>query len=495
MKVKRHSDLQRLGRRRWKSVCRIVAAALALLLAGTLAAADTARLPDVTEAMTDAAYWAEKAEQPDSVLADAEEIEALNAGFLACEDCRMTNLRGFCPGYDGIAFQRELLKNAMKTLSDYLDPGYFNAEAQPTPYGDMAAILETIDGAETSDSQRVRYGVCVTLANVRAVPSDLLITDGAGDNDFDVLQMSYLRVGEPVIIRAQTADGAWFYCDSACVSGWSPARNIAVCANRREWLNAWQFPAEEALVVTEGKLYLDDSNVNAAASRRMLTMGTVLRRVRDEDFDPAVTNRAAYQNYPVYLPARDEDGGYTVTQALIPQHSGVSEGFLPLTARNMLEVAFSMLGDAYGWGGMLAVPDCSLYVRNVYKCFGLELPRNTTWQSAMPALKYDMSQMEPAQKAALLDGLPPCPILFFRGHEMLYLGEAGGKHYVISTVSSMMTPDGESRLRVRSVVINTLEGTRRGNGNTWLEDMDLAVVPYLPQAEEEAGEAAEALAG
>ena len=459
-----------------------------LLVFSTLAisaAAQVQHLPDVRDEMTRADYWAALADQPDAVLADGDTIEALNATFLETPECMMIDLTRFFPSYDGEAFKRSLLKMAMQDFSTYLDAGYYNADALSVPFADMDAVLESIDGAETSPSQRVRYGICVTHANVRAVPTDMIVTDAPGDNDFDVLQMSSLRVNEPVLVKAENADGSWYYCDSICVSGWVSAADIAICANRGEWRNAWQIPNDEALAVTEGKIWLDASNVNAAASQRLLTMGTVLRRVSDEDFDASVTNRAVYHNHAVYLPVRRDDGSYGTTMALIPQHSSVSEGYLPLTQRNVLEVAFSMLGDAYGWGGMLAVPDCSQYVRNVYKCFGLELPRNTTWQSAMPAEKYDLSEMDEAEKAALLDGLPAGAILFFRGHEMLYLGAADGKHYVVSSLSSMMTPDGESRLRVRGVVVNTLEGALRANGNTWLKDLNLALIPWLPLAEDE----------
>ena len=58
---------------------------LALLLASLAATAETALLPGVTAGMTDPAYWAEKADKPDAVLADASGIEALNAAFLAEE--------------------------------------------------------------------------------------------------------------------------------------------------------------------------------------------------------------------------------------------------------------------------------------------------------------------------------------------------------------------------------------------------------------------------
>ncbi len=466
-----------------KSLFSAILSLIMLLSAGGAAWADVVSLPHVSPEMTHADYW--KTEGTDALLADRETISAINAAALSCKDCMMLDLLKEASGYDGGSFQRRLLSQTMQELAKFLNAGYYDSDGESILYADMAAILEAIDGAETSREQEIRYGICVAMTDMRVAPTAALITDEAGDNDFDLLQMHSLKVNEPVLIRAETAGGMWLYCDSVSVSGWVQSENIAVCRDREQWLSAWKIPEEELLVVTQGKIYLDESNVNAAASQRMLTMGTCLRRVGTDAFDAAVTNRAAYQNHAVYLPVREADGSYGTTIALIPQHCSVSEGWLPLTQANILDVAFSMLGDAYGWGGMLSVPDCSLYVRNVYKCFGLELPRNTTWQSAMPAQKYPLSDLDAAEKAALLDTLPCGTILFFNGHEMLYLGTAQGMHYVLSTVSSMMAPDGDDLLRVRSVVINTLEDTRRRNGRTWLTDLNMAVIPYQASTGEE----------
>ena len=456
----------------------------ALLLAALPACAETALLPEVAVEMTEPDFWAKKAGRPDAVLAELPDIEALNAAFLAEEACYMTDLAQDYEPYDGASYRGERVKQAMSALSEYMASGFFRADGEQVRFSDVEEVLKSIDDGDAPENQEARYGICVTLADVRAVPTDLLITDMVGDNDYDTLQYSYVRVNEPVVIRAQTADGSWYYCDTWCVCGWIRADHIAVCKDRQEWLSAWQIPQEELLVVTEGKLFLDSSNVNAASSQRMLTMGTTLRRVKEEDFDPTVTNRAVYHNTAAWLPVRDEEGRYATTIALIPQHCGVSMGYLPLTTQNIMDVAFSMLGDAYGWGGMLAVPDCSQYIRNIYKCFGLEIPRNTTWQSAMPALKAELGELDPEEKAKVLDDLPAGTILFFRGHEMMYLGEVEGLHYVISSVGSIMAPGGDTTQRIRGVIINTLEQTVRGNGNTWLEDLNAAVQPWLPAADE-----------
>ena len=68
---------------------------------------------------------------------------------------------------------------------------------------------------------------------------------------------------------------------------------------------------------------------------------------------------------------------------------------------------------------------------------------------------------------------------------MMYLGEVDGLHYVISSTGSIMQPGGTTVQRIRGVIINTLEETIRGNGNSWLGDLNVAAVPWLPEAAEE----------
>ena len=471
----------------------IIVLELAFLLMSLTATAEMALLPEVTFEMTNPAYWAGKSDMPDSILTDASTIEALNSAFLSEEACHMKNLLQSYAPYDGAAYRGERVQQAMSALSRFMSGSYYRADGVPVRFSDVKAVLESIDEAEVSDHEQARYGICVELANVRAVPTELLITDAVGDYDFDTLQYSYVRVNEPVVIRAQTADGSWYYCETWCVGGWIKAEHIAICKDREEWLAAWQIPEEELLVVTEGRIHLDASNANSASSQRMLTMGTTLRLVRDEDFDSTITNRAVYHNTAVWLPVRDEEGRYMTTIALIPQHCSVNRGYLPLTTENILKVAFTTLGDAYGWGGMLAEPDCSLYMRNVYKCFGLELPRNTTWQSAMPAFKTDLSDMKAQAKAKVLDSLSAGTILFLKGHEMMYLGEVNGFHYVISTMGSIMNSGVGATERIRSVAINTLEESMRTNGATWLESLTLAIQPWLPAATEKIDDHRDAL--
>ena len=155
----------------------------------------------------------------------------------------------------------------------------------------------------------------------------------------------------------------------------------------------------------------------------------------------------------------------------------MSVGYLPYTEANVITRAFRSLGNRYGWGGMMNSQDCSSFVREVYKCFGFELPRNTTWQSAIPAEVTDMSAMTVQQKKDLLDTLPPGAILIFPGHEMLYIGKDNGLYYTVSDVSSLVSPADPSGgiIRPRGVILNDLS-TLRANGTTWLDNLSHALV-------------------
>ncbi|MBR4869827.1 MAG: S-layer homology domain-containing protein, partial [Oscillospiraceae bacterium] len=93
--------------------------------------------------------------------------------------------------------------------------------------------------------------------------------------------------------------------------------------------------------------------------------------------------------------------------------------------------------------------------------------------------KIDMANMPVDEKLQILDKLPLGASLCFSGHEMMYLGKVNGKHYVISTVSSIMSPETGKRLRTRDVMINTLD-VKRANGQTWLEALNMAFMPCYP---------------
>ncbi len=432
-------------------------------------------LPDVNAQMSDASFWCAPLQEPDKLLADPYSIARLNTAILQEKSCQMTDLKTVSPSFDRERFLTGMSDSAASELTGFMKGGYYDMTGAPVTEALILPILQNIQGMQVSGY--VRYGICTSRADMRLYPTIQVVTDEPGDNDYDCFQMTGLIVNEPVIVKAVSADGLYYYCISEVGGGWVFAGSIAICKSREEWLSAWDFPADRSLVVTTGKFTLERSNTNPDVSGLLVTMGTVLKKATDAEASLMITNRSSYSNYAVWVPIRKEDGSYEKKLALIPENRGVHEGYLPLTTRNILETAFNVLGDTYGIGSMLDSTDCSGYIRYVYRCFGLRLPMNTTRQAAMPVAKLSVEGAPDELKKQVLDAMPPGAALFFKGHAMLYLGHVGDKYYVVSSVSSIKDFAADGRLRVRGVVINTLD-TKRMNGHTWLQDVHTVLLPY-----------------
>lgn len=437
-----------------------------------------ASMPGVTSEMSVPSFWSDLQRDPSALLMTPEEIAAQNAANIAEPGTNMTDLKNLPDTIDGIA-QREALQKSGKADADYYLGWTFQTDGKAADQNFYNRMIRNMADPRASKEQPLRYGIVVNRTTLHTFPSDAQILDDPADPEFDYQHLTGVRVNEPVVIYGTSADGNFYLVKSISCPGWVAKEDVAVCADKEEWLGAWDFAPEDTLVVW-GTYTTALSLVAPEVSRRLLTQGTTLQRVELEDRNALVNNRAAYNNHVVYLPVRNDDGSYAKKLCLIAEHAEVSVGWLPMTQENISKAALAVLGDAYGWGGMMLTDDCSGYVRNIYKCFGLELARNTNWQQAMPLFQLNLTGLSDEMKAAAIQELPLGATLFFSGHEMLYLGCVDGKLYVVSAVSSIMNPDVEGkRQRARDVMINTLD-VKRANGNTWLQSLTGADVPYYP---------------
>ena len=459
--------------RRKTPIITIASFIMASFIAQQVCASGISYLPDVTEKMSEPSYWTEN----DDLLMTYKEIEELNALTISSKGTNMYDLKNQPETTDGIALNERIKNSSLADASYYLGWTYLGNE-KLAEQADYDILIENTQNPNPLKEQPVKYAVAVRRTELRAFPSDIPIWDDPTDKECDYQYLTSIRVNEPLVITSVSSDGNYYLAKSISCSGWVAAADVALCADKDEWLSAWDFPSEKTLVVYDDKVYTEMSLSGAQTSNLLLTMGTALELADIENPNILIDNRAAYQNYAVWVPIRNEDGSYAKKLTLIPEHADVSAGYLPLTEKNIAKVAFGALGNTYGWGGALLSDDCSGYIRNVYKCFGMELARNTTWQSSMPMAKVNMTDMCREERLTVLDALPFGSILFFNGHEMLYLGKENGKYYVISATGNILEPkEGLNRQRIRSTIINTLD-TRRANGVTWLDSLTVVNVPY-----------------
>ena len=441
-------------------------------------------MPGVTEEMADPAFWFDRTGDPDKLLATPEEIARINVAAEAAEGVNRVDLRNLPETYDGVARNKAQEKASADDVKYYLG-WVWDQNGKKLEQEDFDLITANSIDPDATEDMPVRYGIAVNRTELLTFPWDGQILDDPADTDFDYQPLVGVRVNEPVAIYATSADGKYFRVTTSCCPGWVRAEDIAICKDKEEWLSAWDLPAEKRLVFWGDKMYTDYSRSASQTVCRLISMGTVLERIDDTDPDALVINRLPLHNYAVYLPVRNEDGSYGKTPALINARERVSEDYLPLTARNLAKVALASLGDAYGWGGGLNNEDCTSLNHSVFCCFGLDLPRNGTWQWPLDFAKAEIANYTLEERETLLDALPMGTLLNFPGHQMMYLGKTAGSYYVVSTVSSIMSPWSGKRQRTRDVQINTLD-IRRANGRTWMQALNKVVIPWLYLNEGEA---------
>ena len=431
-------------------------------------------LPDVTSEMSSPSFWTDETD----ILMTYDEIEKLNGETIATKGTSMYDLKAQPEVIDGILLNEAILKSSQADAKYYLGWTYLESEEKATEE-DYNKIIGNTQNSDAKKEQKVLYGIATRRTELRTFPDSVAIWDDPADSDLDYQYLASVRVNEPVVITSKSKDGKYYLAKSICCSGWILADSVAICKDKNEWISAWDFGKDDALIVWGDKVFCETSVVGANTSDLMLTMGTVLELAKDIDPNNLIDNRSAYNNFVVWVPVRNDDGTYSKKLTLISEHKKVHEGFMPLTKANISKVVFSALGNTYGWGGGLNSDDCSGYMRNVYKCFGMELARNTTWQASMPMAKVDMQYMPREERIRFLDALPFGTILYFNGHEMMYLGSRNGKYYVISAVGTIMQPENpKERQRIRSTIVNTLD-VKRANGNTWFDELTVALVPYF----------------
>ena len=461
-----------------KIVSFIIAAAMALSVPGVVNA-EVPYMGDVTEEMTQASYWYSKTETPDDVLADINEIQTINNDIVEGSGTGVGDLRTVADYVDGealnISLREASISNAIYFLS--MAPTMYTDGGAVLTFDSFEEVINNTQNPNASPRQQALFAVVTTQTTLKAFPTEMMILDEQTDYNFDYLYLTRLSINEPLVIRSVSADGKYYYGVTSHSRGWVNVEDVAICKDRSEWLEAWDIEPEKVLVVYGDRVVTEETRVWPEVSKRVLTMGTTLRLADRSEWTNLISNRAPYYNHVVWMPVRNDDGSYRKSLCLISMHTKTSEGYLPLTYKNIVGVAFNTLGNSYGWGGMLGSNDCSGYIRDVYRCFGFNLGRNTTNQANQPVKKYDVSGFTREEKEILLKNLPIGSVLIWDGHEVLYLGEDEGKFYVINSVSSAVRDDGYGT-RVRSVIINSVDITRP-NGNTWLDTFTTMEIPYI----------------
>lgn len=430
--------------------------------------------------MSNPSYWLRRTGGDNKVQLNAGEIRALNRRIRAQKSSQMYDLEKEPATVNQMKLNKALRKDAQKKKKEFLGKVFYTESGKRLPGNFFDSAISNTQNPNPSAKAPVRYGIAVNVAPIKQFPMEERTLDGPGQYNLDNSGSAVARVNDPVLIYSTSRDGKYYYAETYDYRGWMPIENVAVCRDRSEWEAAWNMPQKEMLVVTTDRIHLESSLTDPAASEKVLTVGTRLRLVKHVGRAENFGTRGGYNNYVVYLPVRHADGSYAREKTLVSESESVSIGYLPLTKKSILTVAFTMLGNTYGYCSDLYSEDCSGLVQGVYRCFGLFLPRNTFTQTPLKCVRrYDLTKASEREKKKVLNKLPVGSTIYFsQGHTGIYLGKVGGKHYVINSSNNGRFKGQHESMLTNEVMIEAIEDVRNHSNQTWFKALTYALVPY-----------------
>ncbi len=414
------------------------------------------RLHDgVSPEMTSPYFWIANNPDAERVILDAEGIQAFNSANvqeITTESGNKVSVLGIAETLSG-SFVKELINCAYDfgTVPVYKDgvqtgSSYWNA------------MKNSLNTANVPDTVAVKYGYSVNYTTMRSYPSWDYFYEKSNP-DFDKNLRTDLLPYQPVAVLHESIDGQWLYILFGTCGGWVEKENVAYCQTRADWEQ--RMTPDDFLVVTAKEIRTDTDINCPAVSDKFLPMGTVLPLANGVK---TVRGRTAYGCYTVKVPARDKNGMIYDEYMFLPYSRDVSCGYLPMTYENAMLQAFKYHGSIYGMGGAFNSVDCSGYVRNIFLCFGIELPRAAVLQSRLNSVDItDMGSMNSRQKARQLAQQGGITLIYMKGHIMLYLGTVNGEPYAISSIYGVGSKTTGVEL-VASVAISDMDKSYKSDG-------------------------------
>jgi len=409
-------------------------------------------LPHVKVKMHTPGYWISKIDNPDKVIMSAEEIEKFNE-----TNRKRGRILEKVIQLDNTMSGKRLSKNILNSIKCIQERKWYTTDNMRVDSLFFETIFRNIALNKIPDKINVKFGLTLGRTNLRVLPTDEIIMSMKNNRSFDRFQDSAIDVGQPLALLWETRDKKWAYVKTEITSGWIHAEDIATSNNKEDI--AEYSEAQEFVVVTGDKIdiFSDSKCKNFLDSAQM---GTRF---------PLMSSKKGY--FTITFPVANKRNKLSFRKAYIPTYEDVYTGYVPYTKRNAINQAFKLLHAPYGWGGMKGERDCSRFIMDIFACFGIRMPRNSSKQARIgrEIARFDRSGL---QEADVLKKLPSgISILYMPGHIMLYLGKDNGNYYVIHDTWAYTEGRWSSRVKkhIGRVVVSDLSLGKYGKTGSLLE--------------------------
>ncbi len=276
---------------------------------------------------------------------------------------------------------------------------------------DTETILENCNLDQVEDQENIQKGIIVKRANLKSFPTYIHFYNKQSIENFDSIQETELHVNTPILILHESKDQEWNFVISPFYVGWVEKENIVPVTEEDYtfFINNKSFG-----IITEASLEIENTVLDMSV--KLPYLGVV------------------EEGYQFLLPQKNEDG-ILISKLITIAKDKAHIGYLPYTKRNIYIQAFKYEGVNYSWSGMNQGVDCSSYVSNIYRSFGIFFPRNTSSQNKSVGKIISLEDQTPSQKLETIKNNNPA-LLYQSGHVMLYLGMKDHKHYMIHASGS-----------------------------------------------------------
>ncbi|WP_367363266.1 C40 family peptidase, partial [Mesotoga sp.] len=161
-------------------------------------------------------------------------------------------------------------------------------------------------------------------------------------------------------------------------------------------------------------------------------------------------------------------GSLGFRKGLVRMSEDVRIGNLKLTGREILNQAFKMLGERYGWGGLYNRRDCSRFVQDIFASFGLVLPRDAWAQEMLGSKNKILFEGNSEERKVQLRSLRPGNPLYMPGHTLIYLGQDNGRFFAIHDGAGYKDSKGK-KISVHGVFVVDLSLRTMNSDKSYLE--------------------------
>ncbi len=283
-----------------------------------------------------------------------------------------------------------------------------------------------------------KKAITITNTNLRVFPTKKPIfydPKKAGEGfPFDYNQNSSIYINTPIFISHFSKDKAWVFVESNFALGWLSIKDIAFVDDKI--VKKFKNNNYAVAIKDDFSLYHNDIFMEK------IKLGTIFPK-KDNKFLIVVKDKGL--NGVI---------SYVYNDAILNKP-------VKFNKHTVSSISSELLGEPYGWGGLLDTRDCSSMTKDFFTPFGIYLKRNSYGQTQIH--KYiSLKDFDNDNKKRFIikNGKPFLTILYLKGHVMLYIGDKNGEPVVFHQswgIRTLQFNNESGRQIIGKTAITTLE--------------------------------------